>query len=405
MGRRRVGITGMGVLSSVGCSPGALFNALSRAQSGIHSDDLLGGVAVGRLPDDVCVPPDPQGRLDRVAQLALLACEQAVSQEFALIKHAPERRGVFVGIGMGAAASIQSAYDGFFHQGPAARNLWIPTVMSNAVAAHIAVRYQAMGQCLTYTTACSSSAVAVSEAYRNIREGRLDWALAGGSEASLSASTIEEWRKMRLLAKTDGSPSRGARPLIEGANGFHLAEGAAFVVLEAIDEQNSSGRSVHAEILGCGHGNDATHLTRPNARGQQIAIQTALSDSQLTMHDITRIVAHGAGTGAADEAELDALTGVFGEALYQLPISATKGLHGHAIGASCTMELIATIESIKHKCVLPSGVSSVAHCPRRAIDLVLDCARNTNLGTRDIALMNSFGFGGTNAALIVGAAA
>jgi 3-oxoacyl-[acyl-carrier-protein] synthase II len=395
----QVVVTGLGVVSPHGDDTDAMFDALMRSESAVQP-------VLPELPKPTAAalaPFDPArwftklqlAGVDRVSQLAVAAADLAVRDAGSLGDPDPERIGIYVGCGMGGAAAVETAY-----RGPSARMppLTVPAFMPNASAAQIAMRQQAQGPVLTYSVACASSAVALAEAAKAVAQGEVDVAIAGGSEALIVPGVVLAWQAMQTLAAFEpGEEARAVRPFASDRSGFALGEGAAFVVLESAERARARGARAYAQLAGWGIGCDATHLTKPDARGQVRALRAALRSAGLTPRDVGYCNAHGTATRIGDVVERNALAEVWGEALDDLLVSSTKALHGHLLGAGGALEAVITVLAL-HRQQLPPN----AHCteidPECRLNLVP--APGAAAPRLEAAISNSFAFGGTNAVLL-----
>ncbi len=274
--------------------------------------------------------------------------------------------------------------------------------MSHASAAWLGVEYQLGGPNLTYSTACSSSAVAIGEAFRHIRCGEADVMLAGGSEAPLNFGTLKAWEALRTLASEDPEDaSASCKPFAANRSGLVLAEGAAILVLEDWERAQRRGTRILGELLGYGLCTDAVHITRPSVEGQARAMSLALADAGLAPEAIDYINAHGTGTVANDSVESAAIKHVFGARAKRIPVSSTKSMHGHLLGASAALELIATLLALESG-FLPPTINLREPDPECDLDYISEGARAVD----DVhtAMSNAFAFGGTNAVLVCAAA-
>jgi len=300
---------------------------------------------------------------------------------------------------MGGAESVQQGYEELLlRSGTRLNPLIVVKGMNNAAAAHIAIDFGCHGQSLTYSTACSSSAIAVGEAARAIRGGHADLAIAGGTEALLTYGTIAAWQAMRTLAIPDPQhPETACRPFSADRTGLVLAEGAGFVILEEESHARARGARIHARLSGYGARTDAVHLTKPDPSGQASAMRAALADAGLAPGDIGYINAHGTATLAGDVTETEAIKRVFQEHARRVPVSSTKSMHGHIMGATGAVEFIAALLAMEHG-FLPPTINLHQPDPACDLDYVPNVARN---GVRlDHVMSNSFAFGGSNAVLI-----
>jgi 3-oxoacyl-[acyl-carrier-protein] synthase II len=294
---------------------------------------------------------------------------------------------------------LQQGYEELLLRGGARMNpLLVVKGMNNAAAAHIAMDFHCHGQSITYSTACSSSALAIGEAARAIRGGHADLAIAGGSEALLTLGTISAWQAMRTLAIPDpADPASACRPFAADRTGLVLGEGAGFVILEEEGHARARGANILARLSGYGASTDAMHLTKPDATGQAAAMQAALTDAGLQPTDIGYINAHGTATLAGDVIETEAIKRVFAAHARALAVSSTKSMHGHVMGATGAIEFIASVLALQHR-FLPPTIN--LHKPDAACDL--DYVPNRARLDVPLAhvMSNSFAFGGSNAVLI-----
>lgn len=406
--RRRVAVTGMGIATSSGNTPQELFRNLLAGKSGIHLLDVPFAQALS-VPIGACVSFNPidhftrkeANSLDRVSQLALIAAAQAWADSG--MNPGPKekkRTGVSLGTGLGGAQTIEDTIVRLFvDKADRVSPLSITKIMSNASASHISIRYGLTGPCLTYSTACSSSSVAVGEAFRLIRDGYADAMLAGGSESMMTLSSCKCWESIGVLAKEDpGDLSASCRPFAKDRSGLVLGEGAAVVVLEEMGRARKRGAPLYGELIGYGTNCDATHITSPSMEGQAQAMRLALEDAHLEAAGIGYINAHGTATVINDLIETRAIKEVFGSAAYCIPVSSTKSMHGHLMGAAGAVEFIVCLQAIGHQAIPPT-----AHLYHKDPQCDLDyvpCTGRTEVPL-STAMSNSFAFGGTNAVLIV----
>ena len=400
---KRVVVTGTGVISPLGADVSEFWSALLESRSGIRYHEYPWGRALVApvLADiDADFPKIKRLSLDRVAQLALLAVRQAVAQ--AAIRFAGatgESTGIYWGTGMGGATTLESSYrDLFIDHASRLRPVTIVAAMNNAATGQIGIEFGIRGPSYTYSSACSSSAVAIGEAYRAIRFGLVQTAVAGGAEAMLSEGAIRAWESLQTLAKADvDRPETSCRPFAADRSGFVLGEGAGALILEEAESALARGATILAEIVGYGNTTDASHITQPDAGGQARAMSLAIADAGLAATEVQHINAHGTGTKVGDISETRAIKQVFGAAAYAIAISATKALHGHLMGAAGAVEFVAALEALRTRTVPPT-----AHVFNRDPDCDLDYVVEgmRRLPELDVVMSNSFGFGGNNVALI-----
>lgn len=402
----RVVVTGLGVVSPAGQNVGDLFRALVCARSGIRlvPPEIYASrapLAAGQIDFDASQhwPSHIASQYDRSTQFALVAAAQALSDaELELTEEETLNAGVYWGTGLGGATTIEESYRQVYVGNGRVRPTTVVLGMNNAAAGQVSIVNGLRGPVINVSTACSSSATSIGEAFRAIRAGHADVVVAGGSEALITYGNLRAWEAMQALARVDTAhPERSCRPFSANRTGIVLGEGAAALVLEREDRARRRGAHVHAEIVGYGNAADARNISRPDAAGQARAMRAALKDAQLEPADIGYLNAHGTATQVGDVAETAAIKDVFGSDAASLPVSSTKAVHGHLMGGTGAVELLATI------CAMQAGtIPPTAHldCPDPACDLdyVPNVAREVHV---DAAMSNSFGFGGMNAVLIV----
>ncbi len=407
---RRVAVTGLGVVSPLGASAAVAFEAARAGRSAIGLLDFAGAArlaaplaaSVSGFDGAAHFEPPQFRQLDRVAQLAVVAARQAVADAGGVGWSDAERArtGVFVGTGMGGSLSMDDSYQTLYgQQSDRIHPTLVLRGMHNAPAGWIGIEYRLRGPNLTYSTACSSSAVAIGEAWLRIAHGMLDIAIAGGSEAPLSLGSLKAWEAMHTLARIDaGAPSASCKPFSKNRSGMVLGEGAAMLALEPWDRAVARGATIHGELLGYGLATDIAHITRPTVEGQAAAMHAALQSAQLPPEAIDSINAHGTGTHANDVVETGAIRAVFGAHAERLAISATKSMHGHLLGAAGALECVLSLCALQANVALPTMhlLQPDSACD---LDYVPNTARPGAAG--QIMLSNSFAFGGTNAVLVL----
>jgi 3-oxoacyl-[acyl-carrier-protein] synthase II len=336
--------------------------------------------------------------LDRVSQLALIAAREAMEQA-ALSNSLGDEAGVYLGTGMGGANTLETSYARFFGVGGEDKKpITIPIGMNHAAAAQISMAYGVTGECQTYSTACSSSAVAIGEAYRRIRSGIMTTAIAGGTECQLTPGVLKQWMDMRVMCVSDRDDPRQCQPFCADRSGFTIGEGAGILVLERLEHALARGATPLAEVVGYGVSSDATHITKPSAPGQMLSMNRALRDATLAPGQISHINSHGTATRAGDVVEAQSIRGVFADHT-KIPVTATKSSHGHLIGAAGAVEFIVTILALRHS-LIPATVFWSKPDPECDLDVVRLSPRAMPEG--EFAMSNSFAFGGSNATLIAG---
>lgn len=406
----RVAVTGIGLVSPLGSGAAEALANAAAGRSAIRrlqtrwSDRLAAPLAAcARFEGEAHFPAPRLRMLDRVSQLALVAARQAIGEARLDLPAADRSRvGVFIGTSMGGTLTTDEGYLSLYRDGSdRMKPFTILTGMTNAPAAWIGIEHDLTGPSLTYSTACSSSAVSIGEAWLRLRRGEIDAAIAGGSEAPLSFGAMKAWEALHTLASEDPSdPSASCKPFSANRSGLVLGEGAAILVLEDWGRARERGALILGELLGYGLATDAAHITRPTIGGQAAAMRAALRSGEIPPQSIDSINAHGTGTQTNDSVETAAIKEVFGERAYRIPVSATKAMHGHLLGASGALELSLSLLALRQDTLLPTMHLDVA-APDCDLDYVPNGARH-DTGARTV-MSSSFAFGGTNAVLIASA--
>lgn len=407
--RRRVAVTGLGVVNPFGGDTADFFECILRGESAVA---LYRHPAADTLvqPAVRCVNFDAEaaigrvlcGVTDRYSQLGLAAAFSAwrdagLAEEGMQDNHA--RYGVSWGTGAGGVLTTEKGYNNFFVNGKRLLSpLTVAQVMNNAAASNISIQLGLGGACLTYSVACSSSSVAIGEAYRRIQSGEADLMVAGGSEAPLALSVMLAWEAMRVVAVADEeNAARACRPFQQGRSGLVLGEGGAAIILEEWDRAVARGAKIYCELSGYGQSSDHVHLVRPDAAGQVRAIRAAMHESGLPDSAFGYVNAHGTATKEGDPIEIGALRTVFGDAANEVAVSSTKSMHGHLLGAAGAMEAVITALAVSRQEIPPT-----AHLEQVSDDC-LGVRHVMGTGLRNVplqaALCNSFAFGGSNAVL------
>ena len=396
---RRVAITGMGAICALGRNVREVAASLCQGRPGIgpiESADcsqlrFQNGAEVRGYHHQPYFEDRRADFLDRFAQFAVIAAREAVA--CASVEWTPELRER-AAIITGSCVGGQSTEDVGFHEvyklgHNRVHPLTIPKTMANAGASHISMEFGITGPSYTISTACSSAAHAIGQAYWMIRGGSTDLAITGGSEAPFSFGILKAWEAMRVV-----SPET-CRPFSRDRRGMILGEGAAMFVLEPLEAARARGAAVHAEIVGFGMSADANHITQPSAEGAARAMRAALRDAAIAPEQIGYVNAHGTATPANDVTETAAIRAVFGAHTDRLAVSSTKSMHGHALGASAALECLATALALRDG-VLPPTANFTELDPECDLDVIPNQARPAEV---EYALSNSFAFGGLNAVL------
>ena len=405
MPARRVVVTGAGVLSPVGNDRETFFSTLMAGKSGIRRlessfVDALDTKIAAWIPDfDPLshMTKSKAGAMDRVTQFAVVASQQAIADAgLDLESMDRERIGVYLGTGMGGSSSIEEGYVRLYRDNASRlKPFTVLMAMNNAAGSQVALEFGLTGPDLTFCTACSSSSIAIGEAVRQIRHGYADVMLAGGSEALLTYGTIKAWEALRTLANEDqDNPPASCKPFSADRSGLVLGEGAAMVVLEDMDSALARGAHIYAEIIGYGSSNDSSHITQPSVEGQARAMRRALADAGIAADQLDYINAHGTGTKLNDATETAAIKQICGTAI---PVSSTKSMHGHLMGAAGAVEFVACLMALE-KQALPPTAHLAQPDPECDLDYIPNVGReNVRVNT---VMSNSFAFGGTCGVLI-----
>src|SRR5215813_4078740 len=407
---RRGALTGIGVIAPVGVGRDAVWSALIGGQSGIGRIEEFDTTNLKTNIAGLCREFKPEcffderelSRLDRVSQLAVAASELAV-RDAGLSNGLLDSydAGVVLGTGFGGQASIEEFCGAFFGNERARRSaIAIPKSMYNASSSNISIRFKTRGPNITVTTACSSGANAIGQAFHLIRYGHADRMIAGGADAPVTPVVMDAWKDMRVLSTKNDPPGRACKPFSANRDGFVLAEGAGIVVLEALDLALDRGARIYGEVIGYGSTADASHITFPDPDGEANAILRALKDAGINAKEIDYINAHGTATKLNDASETEAIKRVFGSRAYEVPTSSIKSMLGHSMGASGAVELIATVLALNER-MIPPTINFEERDPQCDLDYVTEGARSMQSAAgRRTAMSNSFGFGGNNAVLV-----
>ena len=396
---RRIAITGMGAICALGRNIAEFAQALAEGRSGIapiESTDtsrmrFRNGAEVKGYSHKPYFEDRRADFIDRFAQFAVIAAREAIAD--AGIEFTPELResaAIITGSCVGGQSTEDVGFQELYKLGHnRVHPLTIPKTMANAGASHISMEFGITGPSFTISTACSSAAHAIGQAYWMLRSGATDLAITGGSEAPFSFGILKAWEAMRVV-----SPD-SCRPFSKDRHGMILGEGAGMLVLEPLEAARARGARIHAEIVGFGMSADAGHVTQPSAGGAARAMRAALRDAALEPDAIAYINAHGTATLANDSTETAAIRAVFGAHAGRLAVSSTKSMHGHALGASAALECLATALALRDG-LLPPTANYSEPDPECDLDVIPNHARAVQV---EYALSNSFAFGGLNAVL------
>jgi nodulation protein E len=399
---RRVAITGIGIVSPLGRGAAEHVAAVRDAKSGIRTIAAFDASAFTcRIAGEA--PPDAIGEsyreLDRFARLALVAAADAATQ--ANLTDAsldPTRIGTIIGTALGGGATLDAGYIRLYGQQITRLHpMTVPRSMYNAATSAVSAKWRALGPAVATVSACASSAHAIGQAAHWIRHGFVDMVIAGGADAPIVPGIVRAWEALRVLAPAEGDPASACRPFSADRKGIVLAEGAAVLILETFESAGRRGMPILGEIAGMGMSSDAGHITDPSVEGAARALRFALDDAQLNPGDVEYINAHGTATRANDVMETAAIRAVFGAACDRLPVSSTKSMHGHAMGASGAIEIALSLLAVNEG-VIPATLNYRQRDSKCDLDVVPNEPREA---TVRMFLSSSFGFGGMNGVVAV----
>lgn len=399
----------MGVVSPIGNNIRTFWNNLIKGESGISSIDTfditdhkakIAGIVRDFDADKVLGKKETR-RLDRFSQFALAAAEQAWEDSKLDLNHIdPERLGVYVGSGIGGIETLIENIDALRQKGPRRVSpTLVPGMISNAAAAQISIKWNAMGPSMSPVSACAIGNTAIGEAFRLIRSGEVDAVFAGGTEAAITDLSVASFGNATALSTRNDDPTQASRPFDEDRDGFVMSEGAGILILESLSHALSRGANIHAEVIGYGASSDAHHMvaTHPEGKGAYLAMKAALKNANISLEEIDVISAHATSTKVGDISETKAIKELFGQQAYQIPITANKSMVGHMLGAAGGVEAIALAMSLKEG-IVPPTINLENPDPLCDLDYVPAIARQVKINT---GLSNSFGFGGHNAAIVL----
>lgn len=408
--KRRIVVTGIGAVTSLSCQIEDLWNRVLAGESGVHALRLFdtsgfkvkfAGDIYDWQPSDY-ISPKVAKRLDRFTQFAMVASTDAVVDSgIDFTQEQTFRCGVILGSGIGGLNEIEEQHTRLLEKGPDKVSAFtIPKLMVNAASGHVSIQYGLRGPNYAVATACASATNAIGDAFKAIQYGDADVMISGGTEAAVTPMGISGFSNMKALSERNDHPQGACRPFEADRNGFVLAEGAGIVVLEELEHARARGAHIYGELLGYGAGADGSHITQPDAegRGAANAMNRALVDAQVDPTMIDYINAHGTGTPLGDYAETVAVKRVFENHSERLSVSSTKSQLGHLLGASGGVELVLTLLAIRDQ-VCPPTINYETPDPKCDLDYTPNEPRERPIS---VAMSNSFGFGGHNAAIVVG---
>ncbi len=406
--RKRVVITGLGLVIPIGIGVETAWKNVCEGKSGIgrvtrfDPDGLetkIAGEVKGFNPENYIEKKEIK-KMDLFIQYALGATQEALeNSQLKITPQIAEQVGVIVGTGLGGLPTIEKYHQVLLEKGPGRITpFFIPMLIANLASGQIAIRFGAKGPNTCVVTACATGAHSIGDAFRAIVYGDAKAIIAGGTEANITPLTVAGFNAMKALSTRNDEPEKACRPFEKNRDGFVVAEGAGILILEDLEFALNRGARIHAEIVGYGYTGDAYHITAPSPDGDGAArcMEMALRDAGLKPEEIDAINAHGTSTPLNDATETQAIKKVFGEYAKKIPVSATKSLTGHLLGAAGSTEAIFTILSIQNG-LLPPTINYEEPDPECDLDYVPNVARRKPV---QVAMSNAFGFGGTNATLV-----
>ena len=406
---KRVVVTGLGAVTPIGIGKENFWNALIAGKNGIgkitrfDSTGYTAQIAGEVLDFDPVQFIDKKEvkRMDRYTHFALAATKLAIEDAKLDVKTIDgDRAGVFIGSGIGGMETLHNQYEKLFTKGASRISpFFIPMMIANMAAGNVAIAFGLRGACECIVTACASGTNAIGDAFRTIERGDADIMFAGGSEAAISPAGVSGFAAMKALcADHNDDPAHASRPFDKNRSGFVMGEGAGIILLESLEHAKARDAHIYAEIVGYGRNDDAYHITTPAPGGitQGKCMKLAIDDAELNPEEIDYINAHGTSTQFNDKGETEAIKQIFGEHAYKIPISSTKSMTGHMLGAAGGVEAIASILSIENNIVHPTINYET---PDEGLDLnyVPNVAQKHEVNA---AISNSFGFGGHNACVV-----
>lgn len=408
-GSRRVVITGVGAVSALGNTASSLWDACLAGRSGVShitkfdTSNYSTRIA-GEIKDWTAEPyldKKEARRMDTYIQYAVASAYMAVKDSGLVIDDSnTDRVGVVIGSGIGGLSTIEEQHKVMLEKGPGRVSPFlIPGIISDMGAGLVSIMLGARGPNSCIVTACATGANCIGDAYELIRRGAADAMIAGGAEASITPLAVAGFSQARALSQRNEDPEGASRPYDIDRDGFVMAEGSGIVVLETLEAATARGAKIYAEVIGYGMAADAYHITspEPNGQGAARAMRAALKSAGLNAEDVDYVNAHGTSTEVGDKCETKAVKSVFGEHAYKIPVSSTKSMTGHLIGAAGSVECILTAMMLHEGVALPT-INLANADPECDLDCVPNYARKVDM---QVAMSNSFGFGGHNATLVL----
>ena len=406
---RRVVVTGMGVVSPIGIGVPKFEESIFSGANGVKRISLFDPSSyrsqmAGEVKDfsySRCLSSKEARRMDRFTQLGMVAADEAIKEAGLNVdSETPSIIGVLVGSGVGGLTTIEREETNLLRKGPKRVSPFlIPMLITDITSAQIAIRYGFCGPNLSISTACATGNHSIGEAFKIIQRNQADVMVAGGTEAAITPLGLAGFCSMRALSTRNDQPEKASRPFDRERDGFVMGEGAGIVVLEELERAKKRGANVWAEIVGFGMTGDAYHVTQPmeDGSGLKMAMEQALKDAGINAEKVNYINAHGTSTSLNDKVETKAIKKLFKNKAYQIPVSSTKSMTGHLLGATGGVELISCVLAL-NRGLIPPTINYEIFDPECDLDYVPNQAREKKV---EVILSNSMGFGGHNAVLIV----
>nr|HID58438.1 beta-ketoacyl-[acyl-carrier-protein] synthase II [Desulfobacterales bacterium] len=406
--KRRVVVTGIGLITSLGTGVENCWKALCEGRSGI---DKIQGFDASDLPVNIAGEVndfEPEKflerkeirRMDRFVQFAIAATKMAIEDSGVKIDETNEdRAGVIIGTGFGGLHTLESNYSNLLRSGPKKVSpLFLPMMIANMASGQVAIHFGAKGPNNCMITACAAGAHSIGEAARLIQYGVADIMIAGSSEATISPLVISGFYNMKAMTRGLREPKEACRPFDKLRDGLVPAEGVGIMILEELSQARRRRAEIYAELIGYGLNGDGYHITMPDPEGEgaRKCMQMALDDAGISYQEVDYINAHGTSTPLNDVTETKAIKSVFKEHAYEIPISSTKSMTGHALGAAGAIEAVVSVLTVSRG-IIPPTINYEVPDPECDLDYVPNVAREKEIC---VAMSNSFGFGGTNGCLI-----
>ena len=403
--KRRVVVTGTGVVSPLGNDVETLWNHIKNGKSGIkslESDEYneINTKIAGYIDDfhpEQYLQKNEISRYDLFTQYAYAAAMQALAQSALDLENVDkDRMGIYIGSGIGGLNTLLTNYKNMLERGPKRVSpFFIPMMISNMASGIIAIKTGFRGPSYSPVSACATGNQAIGEAYLNIAHGYTDAILAGGAEAVITPLALAGFSRMKAMSVQNSTPEQASRPFDAARDGFVMSEGAGVLLLEEYEHAKKRGAQILGEIIGYGSTTDAYHITSPDFNGAASAIQLAINSANIEPKEVDYINAHGTSTPAGDISETKAIKKVFGTYAYDVKVSSTKSMTGHLFGAAGAVEAIITLKGLEEN-IAPPTINYVNPDPECDLNYVPNQAVETNM---NIALSNGFGFGGHNSVL------